>query len=136
MSYQQLKGVRKMTNLDYYESMIEPNDYEPRAIKHVWDDMNKYFSVLVHDDKGNYPDVWIDVCIDESCAVGLDFDWNMWMFRKDNAHEQKVKVFQDLVCLWDGWLWHLCIESVERYLLANNLIKENYDYTYEYVEQI
>ena len=50
-----------MTDLEYYESMIELKDYSPRVIEHVWDDRNKYFSVLVHDDNGNYQDLWFDV---------------------------------------------------------------------------
>ena len=122
-----------MTDLEYYESMIELKDYSPRAIEHVWDDTNQYHSVLVHDDNGNYPDVWIDVCIN----IGdLEMEWNMWIFHKDNAYEQKVRAFMDLACMFDGWLWCLCSECVEGYLLSNNLIKRNDDYNYEYVEQI
>lgn len=49
-----------MTDLEYYETMIELKDYAPRVIEHEWHDVNKYFSVLVHDDNGNYPDIWLD----------------------------------------------------------------------------
>lgn len=116
---------------EYYEPMIELKPYSPRAIKHESDDDG--FSVLVHDDNGNYPDVWIDVWVNDG---ELDWDWNMWIFHKDNEYEQKVRAFMDLSIMFDGWLWCLCSECVEGYLLATNLIKRNDDCSYERVEQI
>ena len=68
-----------MTDLEYYETMIELKDYSPRVIEHEWDNRNKYFSVLVHDDNGNYPDVWLDARV---YYGDLDVDWDMWRFHK------------------------------------------------------
>ena len=120
-----------MTDLEYYETMIELKDYSPRVIEHVWDDRNKYFSVLVHDDNGNYPDVWLDARV---YYGDLDVDWDMWIFHKDNGYEQTVSAFMDLSCMFDGWLWGLCRECVEEYLVTNNLVKWDPDCNY-YIDE-
>lgn len=108
-------------NLDYIAKMIELKPYDPIGIECVKD--TDYFSVKVHDRNNNYPDVWIDVTVNTDY---LDCDYNMWIFHKNNHYEQSVKAFMQLGQLFDGYLYGLCTECVETYLIANDFIR--YDY--------
>lgn len=55
-------------------------------------------------------------------------------FHDDNEYEQLVRAFMDLSRMFDGWLWDLCSECVEEYLVTNNLVKKDDDYNY-YIDE-
>ena len=105
---------------EYYEPMIELKPYKPVVVKHDGSEEEEGISVRVVDGNETYPDVWVDVTIDT--YGDLEFDWNMWIFHKDNEYEQKVRAFMNLAVMFDGWLWCLLTESVSEYLSGNNLI--------------
>lgn len=115
-----------MVNIEYYARMFELKPYDPVGIKHEVDPENGY-SVLVVDKNENYPNVWMDVRINHGL---LYTDYNMWIFHDDNEYEQTVKAFIDLSFLNDDWLWDLCADCAEGYLISNNLIKQLKDGTW------
>ena len=107
-------------DLEEYLRFFDMKEYKPRAAKHEVDE--DYVAVLIEDDAKNYPDTWVFV----RYRMGdLETEFCQDIFYLRNWEDRRAKAFQEIATLDDGYLWSLCSECAEDYVIEKDLLKND-----------